>query len=241
MSFGIVDSLAVNIILGTTYIDKCIKAISTIARRVWPVHSDALAVLASRPTSPLIVTPISKVAGPTTTKDAEKSHKAQMDAHTEYIVLVFKAKSIPAQSVAHVRAMIAMSGLVTVDSMLRFGGRRCCTLIPCRIDVKQRSPFTIVVTDSANQLVFFQELMRVAIIADTPACVVHLRGPSITAEEEASFVAEVAIADHVSSVDNDDMDYMQRRMMIPRNGPSEKRSKSLNSSVAATKILDNDD
>lgn len=92
-------------------------------------------------------------------------------------------------------------GLVAVKPMHKFGERRCCILMRRLIDV---TPLKILVTNLTNQPVLLQKHMRVAVLAEIPTCVVHLRDSAITADEEASHVAEVAIAHQASSVNDND-------------------------------------
>lgn len=71
------------------------------------------------------------------------------------------------------------------------------------IDVASSSFFTSPATSFTNFSELFQRRIRMAALADTPACVVHLH-PSITEKEEACDVAVVPIANQASWVNDDD-------------------------------------
>lgn len=93
--FGVVNTLALNVLLGTTYINKLIEGIFLMRRWVVPIHSRAETIFTSSLTPPLIVASVSNNAERSATGDAKEPQKAQTAVHAIHTVSVIKNKTIP--------------------------------------------------------------------------------------------------------------------------------------------------
>lgn len=236
--FGIVDSMAVNELIGTTYTDILIKGIFPMEQQVMPIHSRAVAILAFNPTPPPILASVRNDLECTATEEAKEPSKPQINVQADYTFRTVEAKTIPQQPIMPIRVRDAFGGLVAVEQMPEFGEGRCFVLVRWLIDVTLRSPFKITVTNFSNQPVLLHKPMPAALIAEQPACVVHIRDQNITAEEEACDVAEVSVPDQTGSVKEEKT---KTRMMILRNKISEKRLNPQTIQQPLQGILSNDD
>lgn len=96
---GIVENLAMDVLVSATYIDDFFKRIFSMELQVAPTHLQALAILASKLTLPPIIPFVGKNAEHTTSGDSRKQRKAQTDLHAGDTTRVVKAKTILLQSV----------------------------------------------------------------------------------------------------------------------------------------------
>lgn len=95
--FGIVDNLGVNILLGTPYIEKCIKGTFFMVGGMVSTHTYAKEILASNPTPSPLVSSVSVDAEGTAIGNAKKPLRAQTEAHRDYTVCVVRTKAVCSQ------------------------------------------------------------------------------------------------------------------------------------------------
>lgn len=124
--FSIVGTFAVNVLFGTTDIDRLIRVVSSIERRVVSIDSRAVEILASHSIPPCIITSVGNLTERAATRDSKEPQKGKMDLHGDYTVHVIRAKTIPPQSIAPIRVIPTMSRPVALKPILYSRNRRCC-------------------------------------------------------------------------------------------------------------------
>lgn len=123
-----------------------------------------------------------------------------MDPHVNYTILAGASRAIPSLSVTPIRVIAAVRRLVAVEPMCDFWKRCCCILMRRLIEVPLKSLSTTRRMKFINLPVLLEEHVTVTVLVDTPAFAVHLRNPSIIAEEGACDAATVATADQANLI-----------------------------------------
>lgn len=90
--FYIIDKPAVNVLFGTTYINKWIKGTFHMELQREPILARAAAILASSPTSPPIATSVSNYGVRAATGVVEDPRRSLTDAHANKAIRVAETK-----------------------------------------------------------------------------------------------------------------------------------------------------
>lgn len=170
--FGVVENLAVDILVGTSFIDRCIRGIFPTERKIVPWHSRPVSILTS---SSNISSKFPRVEF--LDHDGTQSEVKEDDEEEEFFLCrVSRPITIPADTQAAVSVSSQGAGLMLVETHMHLAKRRCSMAARGIMEIFPGKPFFLYVANLSGKPVHLPKHMIVAYASNSPKCIVHFRG-----------------------------------------------------------------